>query len=113
MFVVWHFQEGSTIDYPMGGGKAIISALIRGLEKYGGRLLLRAHVDEVMIDPPAAAFRVWLCALPRESQSNLGTTGHADFAQIIMESGKAAGVRLKQQGRGPQEVIRSAAVMPE
>jgi hypothetical protein len=31
----------SSIDYPMGGSEAIISALIRGLEKHGGRVMLR------------------------------------------------------------------------
>ncbi|EFJ44494.1 hypothetical protein VOLCADRAFT_64714 [Volvox carteri f. nagariensis] len=55
----------SAIDYPMGGSKAIIDALVRGVEKYGGRLLLRSHVDEILIEggraagvrlrPPAAA----------------------------------------------------------
>lgn len=40
-------QEGSTVDYPVGGGRTIIEALVRGLEKFGGKLLLRAHVEEV------------------------------------------------------------------
>eukprot|EP00951_Prasinocladus_malaysianus_P039223 scaffold437298_cov45-Prasinocladus_malaysianus.AAC.3 len=55
----------------MGGGKALIDALVRGLEKFGGRLLLRAHVD-----------------------------------QVIVESGKATGVRLRPRGRRPAETIR-------
>lgn len=41
---------GSTIDYPMGGSKAIIEALIRGMQKFGGRLMLRSHVDEIVVE---------------------------------------------------------------
>ncbi|KAK9805482.1 hypothetical protein WJX72_000755 [[Myrmecia] bisecta] len=40
----------STIDYPMGGSGAIIDALVRGIEKYGGRVLLRSHVDEIILE---------------------------------------------------------------
>jgi phytoene dehydrogenase-like protein len=35
----------SAIDYPMGGSKAIIDALIRGFRRNGGRVMLRAHVE--------------------------------------------------------------------
>ncbi|GLC53603.1 hypothetical protein PLESTB_000767600 [Pleodorina starrii] len=45
----------SAIDYPMGGSKAIIDALVRGLEKNGGRLLLRSHVDEILMEGGRAA----------------------------------------------------------
>ena len=34
----------------MGGSEAIVSALVRGVEKYGGRVLLRSHVDEVLVE---------------------------------------------------------------
>ena len=40
----------STIDYPMGGGGAIVDALTRGIEKYNGTILLSTHVDKVMIE---------------------------------------------------------------
>lgn len=43
-------REGGTIDYPMGGGGRIIEALVRGLEKYGGRLLLNSHVEEILLE---------------------------------------------------------------
>ncbi|KAI3428469.1 hypothetical protein D9Q98_007294 [Chlorella vulgaris] len=55
----------STIDYPKGGSKAIVAALIRGIEKHGGRVLLRTHVDS-----------------------------------IVVEGGRAAGVRLRPKGGG-------------
>jgi phytoene dehydrogenase-like protein len=31
------------IDYPTGGSEAVVAALVRGLEKHGGRLMLRSH----------------------------------------------------------------------
>ncbi len=54
-------RSNSVIDYPIGGSGAIVQALVRGLEKWGGHLRLNAHVE-----------------------------------QILVEQGKAIGVRLKQ-----------------
>ena len=41
---------GAILDYPMGGSGAVIDALVRGLEKHGGTLRLRSHVEEILID---------------------------------------------------------------
>ena len=43
-------RPGSTIDYPMGGTKAIVDALKRGIEKNGGKIMLRTHVDEILVE---------------------------------------------------------------
>lgn len=40
----------STIDYPLGGSKAIVDALIRGINKYGGQVLTRAHVVHIIME---------------------------------------------------------------
>lgn len=40
----------STIDYPMGGGGAIVDALTRGIEKYNGTIFLSTHVNKVLIE---------------------------------------------------------------
>ena len=45
----------STIDYPMGGSASIVSALIRGIEKHGGQVLTRAHVDTIHMEGDWAA----------------------------------------------------------
>ena len=54
-----HLQERnsgqSTIDYPMGGSASIVSALIRGIEKHGGQVLTRAHVDQIHMEGDSAA----------------------------------------------------------
>lgn len=40
----------STIDYPVGGSRAIVDALVRGIRKHGGRVMLRAPVQEVLLE---------------------------------------------------------------
>lgn len=49
MFAEWYRPE-VVLDYPMGGSGAIIAALVRGLEKYGGQLRLGATVAEILAD---------------------------------------------------------------
>ena len=43
-------RSESVIDYPIGGSGAIIKALVKGLEQWGGRVQLNAHVDQVIIE---------------------------------------------------------------
>eukprot|EP00892_Ulva_mutabilis_P003440 jgi/Ulvmu1/1468/UM011_0198.1 len=62
-------KPDSSIDYPLGGSAALVDALVRGIEKHGGCIMLRAPVDSV-----------------------------------VMEGGRATGVRLKGDG---SEVIRA------
>jgi len=50
----------------MGGSEAIISALVRGLEKHGGRLMLRSHVDSILMEEGRATGVV---LRPRQSPS--------------------------------------------
>lgn len=40
----------SVVDYPLGGSGAIVDALVRGLEKWGGELRLNAHVEQIMVE---------------------------------------------------------------
>jgi len=62
----------STIDYPLEGSKAIVEALLRGIQKFGGQVLLRTPVEEIVVEgtPLAAAciliFTFWVdrCMLP-------------------------------------------------
>jgi carotene isomerase len=38
------------VEYPVGGSVAIINALVRGLERFGGHLKLNAHVDKILVE---------------------------------------------------------------
>lgn len=37
------------VEYPVGGSKAIVDALVRGLQKWGGELRLGCHVEQILL----------------------------------------------------------------
>ncbi len=43
-------RSRSVIDYPLGGSGAIVNALVRGLERWGGSLRLGAHVEQILVN---------------------------------------------------------------
>ena len=43
-------RAGSTIDYPLQGSRGIVDALVRGIEKNGGRVMLRARVEDILLE---------------------------------------------------------------
>ncbi|RMF63333.1 MAG: all-trans-retinol 13,14-reductase, partial [Cyanobacteria bacterium J069] len=43
-------RTNSVVDYPLGGSGAIVQALVRGLEKWGGQLRLNAHVEQILVE---------------------------------------------------------------
>jgi carotene isomerase len=42
-------RSRSVIDYPIGGSGAIVAALVRGLERWGGKLKLGTHVEKILL----------------------------------------------------------------
>ncbi|KAL3679153.1 hypothetical protein R1sor_022109 [Riccia sorocarpa] len=44
------YKPGCMLEYPVGGTAAIVNALVRGLEKFGGSLALGSHVDEIVVE---------------------------------------------------------------
>lgn len=53
-------REGSTIDYPMGGTSSIVDALRRGIEKHGGKVMLRSHVEEILVEGGCQSEGGWI-----------------------------------------------------
>jgi phytoene dehydrogenase-like protein len=49
MFADW-YRPGVVLDYPVGGSGALVDALVRGLERHGGRLMLNAHVEQILVE---------------------------------------------------------------
>ncbi|MGG6294381.1 phytoene desaturase family protein [Leptolyngbya sp. AN02str] len=49
MFADW-YRPNVALDYPMGGSAALVEALIRGLQKHKGTLLLNAHVADILME---------------------------------------------------------------
>ena len=49
MFADW-YRRGVKLDYPVGGSGALVDALVRGFEKHDGKLLLKSHVEEIIVE---------------------------------------------------------------
>ena len=49
MFSEW-YKPGCLLEYPLLGTEAIVDALVRGLQKFGGRLALNSHVEKVIVE---------------------------------------------------------------
>lgn len=49
MFNEW-YRPNSCLEFPIGGSQAMVDALVRGLTKRGGKLLLNTHVDQVAVE---------------------------------------------------------------
>ncbi|MBK1732319.1 phytoene desaturase family protein [Thiococcus pfennigii] len=47
-------RDQSVIDYPKGGTESIAAALVRALERWGGTLRTRAHVERILVEGGAA-----------------------------------------------------------
>ncbi len=45
----------SAVDYPLGGSQAVVDALVRGIERLGGKVLLGAHVESILVEGGRAA----------------------------------------------------------
>ena len=43
-------RSNTAIEYPLGGGSAIINALVNGLKKWGGELRLGCHVEQIIVE---------------------------------------------------------------
>ena len=44
------YADEATMDCPVGGAKAIVDSLVRGIEKRGGKIFLNSHVSEIIIE---------------------------------------------------------------
>ena len=49
LFAEW-FRPDACLDYPRGGSAAVAEALVRGLERHGGRLRLGARVERLLLE---------------------------------------------------------------
>jgi phytoene dehydrogenase-like protein len=54
MFAEW-YRPGVKLDYPVGGSEGIVDALIRGIEKNGGKVVLKQHVQNIIVEGGEAA----------------------------------------------------------
>ncbi|HEY9763114.1 MAG TPA: NAD(P)/FAD-dependent oxidoreductase, partial [Trichocoleus sp.] len=50
MAVMFGERHTSVVDYPVGGSGAIVDALVRGIQRWGGIVRLNAHVDQILVE---------------------------------------------------------------
>jgi phytoene dehydrogenase-like protein len=102
----------------MGGSESLIQALIRGLEKHGGRLLLRSHVDKIHVENGRAAGVV---LQPRsngneKSASSSSSGGQPEFIRarkgVISNASVWDTQKLLAPGVGPPEWRRQSITTP-
>ena len=43
-------RDRVAIEYPVGGSEAIVAALVRGLQRWGGELRLKTHVEKILVE---------------------------------------------------------------
>ncbi|KAJ9687616.1 hypothetical protein PVL29_016196 [Vitis rotundifolia] len=44
------YKPGCTLEYPLQGTGAVVDALVRGMQKFGGRLSLESHVEKIVVE---------------------------------------------------------------
>ncbi|CDF37024.1 unnamed protein product [Chondrus crispus] len=49
-FMVGERAKPGAIEYPVGGARAVVDALVRGVTRKGGEVRLRAHVEEILVE---------------------------------------------------------------
>ncbi|THG04555.1 hypothetical protein TEA_007914 [Camellia sinensis var. sinensis] len=49
MFAEW-YKPGCSLEYPIHGTGAVVDALVRGLQKFGGRISLKSHVENIVVE---------------------------------------------------------------
>ncbi|XP_022136819.1 prolycopene isomerase, chloroplastic [Momordica charantia] len=49
MFAEW-YKPGSSLEYPLHGSGAVVNALVQGLQKFGGRISLGSHVQNIIVE---------------------------------------------------------------
>mmetsp|Transcript_20184 Transcript_20184/g.56215 ORF Transcript_20184/g.56215 Transcript_20184/m.56215 type:complete len:631 (-) Transcript_20184:221-2113(-) len=103
----------SAIDYPMGGSKAIIDALIRGITKYGGQIKLSSHVEEILLENgQAAGVRVRPKRIKKEGNPGLADAdaGATTNGNTSSSSGSAQTGSSGQVLRAKKGVVSNASV---
>lgn len=101
MFAEW-YKPGVVLDYPVGGSGALVDALVRGLEKYGGKLSLNSHVEQVLVKNNRAT-GVKL----RNAQEIMATKA------VISNASVWDTLKLLPDGALPKSFIEERAATPE
>ena len=101
MFAEW-YKPGVFLDYPLGGSDALVTALVRGLEKYEGQLLFNSHVKEILVEGDRATG-----VLLRNGQKITASKA------VISNASVWDTLKLLPKNALPQSFIKERAATPE
>jgi len=76
------YPAGCKLDYPRGGSEAVVDALVRGIEKRGGRVRLSTNVEQILIGPSGRAEGVTLRG-GREIRARKAVVSNAHVAATV------------------------------
>lgn len=101
----------------MGGSESLINALIRGLTKHGGRIILRSHVDRIEVENGRAA---GVALRPRINgngkSASSSSSGQPEFIRarkgVISNASVWDTQKLLAPGVGPKEWRRQSITTP-
>lgn len=93
-------RADSVIDYPIGGSGALVEALVRGLERWGGELRLGSHVDKILTEPVTGGKSVSGVLLKNGDRLNApivisNATGWDTFQHLLDSEDLPAGYRTQ------------------
>lgn len=103
MFADW-YRPGVKLDYPLGGSGALVDALVRGLKKYGGQLLLNAHVEGVWVENGrAAGVRLRGDKIVRSRRAVVSNASVWDTLKLLPEESVPRSFRERRRATPPCE----------
>jgi carotene isomerase len=97
MFADW-YKPNAVLDYPIGGSGALVDALVQGLERHGGKLILGAHVEQVIVEGDrAVGVRLRDRQEIRASRAVISNASVWDTLKLLPENAVPKQFRAKRQ----------------
>ncbi|WP_373527729.1 phytoene desaturase family protein, partial [Nostoc sp.] len=98
MFADWYRQD-AVLEYPIGGSGALVEALVQGLERHGGKLILGAHVEQVLVEGNrAVGVRLRDRQEIRARKAVISNASIWDTLKLLPETAIPKRFRTKRQG---------------
>ncbi|MCP9838387.1 NAD(P)-binding protein [Cyanobium sp. N.Huapi 1H5] len=96
LFGEW-FEPDACLDYPIGGSAAVAAALVRGMERHGGRLRTGAAVAEILVDQGrAVGVRLANGELLEAARGVIANTSPWDLLALLPEAAVPSRWRRRQ-----------------
>jgi phytoene dehydrogenase-like protein len=98
------YEPNATMDCPKGGAKAIIDALVKGIEKRGGSIFLNSHVEKINISEGKAS-SITLKKRRKTIKANKGVVSNLSIWDLF-NSG------IVDEGEFPEKFVKDRKATP-